>query len=95
MVPPAGSAVGTPGQMPNVDEEDNLMKASPPESARIAGPNDEDPNVVWFAEECRRNHVRFEPLLRLADRVRDPEFAAFLRRAQAVSHKLSSAAAQL
>lgn len=69
------------------------MKASTRKSSRTAGTNDEDPSIVWFAEECQSNHVRFEALLRLAERVRDPELADFFRRAQAVSYRLSSARA--
>lgn len=70
------------------------MKARLRESGRLAGQIDEDAGVVWFAEECRSNHVRLETLLRLAERVRDPELAEFFRRAQAVSRRLPTPAAQ-
>jgi hypothetical protein len=72
------------------------MEASTPQSV---GPtsteheeiNIEDPNIVWFAGECRRNHVKIEALVGHAERIRDLDLAAFFRRAQAVTHKLASA----
>jgi hypothetical protein len=66
------------------------MEARTPDRSRIASTNDEDPSIVWFAEECRSNHVRFEALLRLAERVRDPELGEFFARAEAVSSRISS-----
>lgn len=52
--------------------------------------SDEDPGIVWFAEQCRSNQVRFEALIRNAELVRDPEMAAFFRRAEAVGQTLAS-----
>ncbi len=31
----------------------------------------EDQNLAWFAEECQRNHVRMDKLVRMAEVVRD------------------------
>jgi hypothetical protein len=62
------------------------MNASTREISRSEG---EDPNLVWFAEECQTNHVQIEALVRQAERVRDPDMAAFFRRAQAVGHTLA------
>jgi len=52
--------------------------------------DEEDPNIVWFAEECLNNHVPFEALLRQAELIRDHEMAAFFRRAQEVSRRLTT-----
>jgi hypothetical protein len=65
------------------------MAVSTLESRRFAGLNDDDPNLIWFAEECKSNHVRVEALIRYAERARDPELAAFFRRARAVSERIS------
>ena len=51
----------------------------------------EDSGIVWLAEQCRNNNVRLESLARQAERARDPELAAFFRRACAVSERLASA----
>jgi len=67
------------------------MKAGTAESGHFDRPNDDDPNLIWFAAECRRNHVRVEALIGRAERARDPELADFFRRAQAVSDKLARA----
>jgi hypothetical protein len=56
------------------------------------GPASEDQNLVWFAEECSRNHVGLEGLVRMAERVRDTELATFFRRALDMSHRLPHAA---
>jgi hypothetical protein len=69
------------------------MNTTTRDRSRTGAGKDDDAGVVWFAEECRSNHVRFEALLRLAERVRDPELAEFFRRAQAVSFRLSNAQA--
>ena len=61
------------------------MEAS---TRRLTGTDDEDPNIIWFAEECQRNHVRVEALVSHAERVGDSELVAFFRRAQAASHRL-------
>ena len=66
------------------------MQASTRDSSRLIGTDEDDPNLVWFAEQCNTNHVQVEALVRHAERARDPELAAFFRRAQAVSHKLES-----
>jgi hypothetical protein len=63
------------------------MEVSIRERGRVTGPNDDDPGLIWFAEECKSNHVRVEALIRHAERVRDPELAAFFRRARAVSER--------
>jgi hypothetical protein len=67
------------------------MEASTRDSGRFTGPDEEDPNLLWFAEQCKANDVRFDALLRHAERARDPELADFFRRAQAVSHKVTAA----
>ena len=64
------------------------MEASKHGSGRLTGTDQEDPNLLWFAEQCRSNDVRFEALVRHAERARDRELADFFRRAQAASHKL-------
>jgi hypothetical protein len=51
----------------------------------------DNPNLVWFAEQCQNNHVRIEALIRSAERARDPDMAAFFRRAQSLIHRLSGA----
>ncbi len=66
------------------------MEARTRESGRFTDTDEEDPNLLWFAEQCQANHVQFEALLRHAERARDPELAAFFRRAQAVSHNVAS-----
>ena len=67
------------------------MEASTRDSGCFTGTDEEDPNLLWFAEQCKANDVRFEALLRYAERARDPELADFFRRAQAVSHKVTAA----
>jgi len=57
---------------------------------QVTSVSDEDPGMVWFAEQCRSNQVRFEALIRNAERVRDLEMAAFFRRAEAVGQALAS-----
>jgi hypothetical protein len=57
---------------------------------QVASVSDENPGIVWFAELCRSNQVRFEGLIRNAERVRDMEMAAFFRRADAVGQTLAS-----
>jgi hypothetical protein len=64
------------------------MEASTREGGRVTGPTDDDPRLIWFAEECISNHVRMEALIRHAERARDPELAAFFRRARAVSERI-------
>ena len=64
------------------------MEASTRQSSRLTGTDDEDPNIIWFAEECQRNHVRVEALVSHAERVGDSELVAFFRRAQAASHRV-------
>lgn len=59
------------------------MKASRQEIGRIASA-DEDPNVLWFAEQCQTNKVRIDALIHSAELARDPEMAAFFRRAKSV-----------
>ena len=51
----------------------------------------EDSGIVWLAQQCQNNNVRLESLVRQAERARDPELAAFFRRACAVSSRLASA----
>jgi len=68
------------------------MQVRTRESGRVTRLRKRDPSLVWFAEECQNNHVRIEALIRHAERVRDPELAAFFRRAQAVGQELQSAA---
>ncbi len=65
------------------------MEASTQDSGRLTGNDEEDPNLLWFAEQCQANHVKFEALVRHAERAHDRELAAFFRRAQAVSHKVA------
>jgi hypothetical protein len=67
------------------------MEVSIPQRAGAADTDHEDPNIVWFAEECRRNHVKIETLVRHAERIRDLDLAAFCRRAEDVGRKLASA----
>ena len=38
------------------------MEATVLERGRVAAPNDDDPNLVWFAEQCQTNHVRIDAL---------------------------------
>jgi hypothetical protein len=52
----------------------------------------EDQSLAWFAEECHRNHVPVEGLVRMAERARDRELAAFFRRALDVSDRFPRAA---
>jgi hypothetical protein len=66
------------------------MEASTRKGGRVTGPSDDDPGLIWFAEECKSNHVRVEALIRQAERARDPELAAFFRRARAVSERISA-----
>ncbi|MGA2924726.1 MAG: hypothetical protein ABSG43_01840 [Solirubrobacteraceae bacterium] len=67
------------------------MEASTRETGRFTATEEQDPNLLWFAQQCQTNQVQFEALLRHAERIHDPELAAFFRRAQAVSDKLASA----
>jgi hypothetical protein len=59
---------------------------------QVTSARDEDPGILWFAEQCRTNQVRFEALIRNAERVRDLEMAAFFRHAEAVGQTLASRA---
>jgi hypothetical protein len=56
-----------------------------------ADPRDDDSGIVWLAEQCRNNKVRLESLVGQAEKARDPELAAFFRRACAVGQRLASA----
>jgi hypothetical protein len=69
--------------------EEDVMKAGTLERGRVTALNDEDPNLVWFAEQCQNNHVRIDALIRSAERARDPDMAAFFRRAESLIHRLS------
>jgi hypothetical protein len=71
--------------------EEDVMEASTLERGRITALNEDDPNLVWFAEQCQSNHVRIDALIRGAERARDPDMAAFFRRAQSLIHRLSGA----
>jgi len=71
--------------------EEDVMEAGILERGRITVLNEEDPNLVWFAEQCQSNHVRIDALIRGAERARDPDMAAFFRRAQSLIHRLSGA----
>ena len=42
----------------------------------------EDGRVIWFASECRRNGIRLESCVRVAENAGDPELAAFFERAR-------------
>jgi hypothetical protein len=55
-----------------------------------AGARD-DSGIRWLASECRNNNVRIESLVRQAEEARDPELAAFFRRAFVASQRLTSA----
>jgi hypothetical protein len=66
------------------------MEASAREGGRVTGPNDDDPGLIWFVEECKSNRVRVEALIRHAERAHDPELAAFFRRARAVSERIGA-----
>jgi len=70
--------------------EEDVMDASTRERGHVAAAGDEDPNVIWFAEQCQTNQVRFEALIRSAEWARDPELAAFFRRAQQVAGRLAA-----
>ena len=70
------------------------MDARRREPRHGSGLEHEDPNIVWFAEECATNHVRLDGLVRYAERRRDVELAAFFRRAQAVGQRLAVAPAK-
>jgi hypothetical protein len=59
------------------------------ERAQVTGISDEDPGIVWFAAQCQSNRVRFEALIRYAERARDPEMATFFRSAAAVGQALA------
>jgi hypothetical protein len=69
------------------------MDARTREPRHDSGLEHEDPNIIWFAEECAANHVRLDALVRYAERLRDVELAAFFRRAQAVGQRLAVARA--
>jgi hypothetical protein len=71
--------------------EEEVMEASTLERGPVTALNDEDPNLVWFAEQCQNNHVRIESLIRSAERARDPDMAAFFRRAETLIRRLSGA----
>jgi hypothetical protein len=70
-------------------DEDVVTGISEP--ARSAGERDAQSSIVWLAAQCRRNNVRLESLARQAERARDPELAAFFRRAHAISQRLAAA----
>jgi hypothetical protein len=42
---------------------------------------DRDSNIIWFAEQCRSNHVPLESLIKSAERAGDRPLADFFRRA--------------
>ncbi len=67
------------------------MEASTRERGRSTTKlQDEHPGLVWFAEQCQANNVRFDGLIRRAETARDPDLAAFFRRAKAVGQALES-----
>jgi hypothetical protein len=74
--------------------EENVMEAATLERGRVTALGDEDPNLVWFAEQCQTNHVRLDALIRGAERARDPDMAAFFRRAEGLVQRLSGAPQQ-
>ena len=51
-----------------------------------------NPQIEWFARECRRNGVRIEAYVQSAERAGDREMAAFFRQAQREAHKLTGRA---
>jgi hypothetical protein len=71
--------------------EEDVMEASTLQRGHVTALNDEDPNLVWFAEQCQNNHVRIDSLIRGAERARDPDMAAFFRRAESLIHRLPGA----
>ena len=69
--------------------EEDVMEASMLARGRVTALNDDDPNLVWFAEQCQTNHVRIDALIRSAERAHDADMAAFFRRAQSMVRRLS------
>lgn len=65
------------------------MRTNTQELGPIAAATEDDPNVLWFAEECQSNNVRIDALIHSAELARDPEMAAFFRRAKQVLQGLS------
>ena len=70
------------------------MEATTLERGRVTALNDDDPNLVWFAEQCQTNHVRLDALIRRAERAHDADMAAFFRRAQSMVRRLPGAPQQ-
>ena len=68
--------------------EEDVTEATTLERGRVTALIDDDPNVVWFAEQCHTNHVRIDALIRSAERVHDADMAAFFRRAQSMIRRL-------
>jgi hypothetical protein len=71
--------------MSGEDVQENAMKAS----RHVSNEGDADPNVLWFAEQCQTNNVRIDALIHSAELARDPEMAAFFRRAKGALQRLS------
>jgi hypothetical protein len=64
-----------------------MLTAAP----RSVPEHDAQASIVWLATQCRNNNVKLESLARQAERARDPELAAFFRRAHAISQQLAAA----
>ena len=47
---------------------------------------DRDSSIIWFAEQCRSNHVPLESLIKSAERAGDRPLADFFRRAHQATH---------
>ena len=75
--------------MREYQSEEHVMEAMTLERGHVTPVQEDDPNLVWFAEQCQTNHVRLDALIRRAERAHDADMAAFFRRAQSMVRRLS------